>query len=262
MVTSQGWIDAQGDICCRCGHERAGHDERHNAERPCRLACNCKGFYMPIERIILTSVGQELIGAWRKCFHNVPGVEIYTGSILDLEVDAIVSPANSFGFMDGGIDSLYTRHFGPKIQDRLQEVIREHHDGELLVGNAEIIPTDNERIPHIIAAPTMRVPMILGSETVAPYLAARAVLRLIKSGKMRFGIYAGLGVSGRVSSVAFPGLGTGVGRVPAVMCALQVRKAVDAILFAKEPYPLSWHDAQTKHQAMYTNVARDLQRPG
>ena len=28
------------------------------------------------------------------------------------EADAIVSPANSFGFMDGGIDMVYSRHFG------------------------------------------------------------------------------------------------------------------------------------------------------
>ncbi len=216
---------------------------------------------MPIDRIVLTSTNKELTDAWKHYFSDLSMVTIHTGSILDLEVSAVVSPANSFGFMDGGIDSLYTRHFGHKVQDRLQEIIREYHDGELLVGDAEIIPTDNVNIPYVISAPTMRVPMILGPETITPYLAARAVLKLVKSGIIRFGIHAGREVNNHVFSVAFPGLGTGVGRVPPLVCARQVRRAVDAILFAKEPYPLSWHSAQTRHQTLYADNARDLQRP-
>lgn len=35
-------------------------------------------------------------------------VSIHEGSILDLEVDALVSPGNSFGYTDGGIDLEYT----------------------------------------------------------------------------------------------------------------------------------------------------------
>jgi O-acetyl-ADP-ribose deacetylase (regulator of RNase III) len=58
----------------------------------------------------------------------------------------------------------------------------------------------------------MRVPMILGN-TVNPYLAARAALLLIKHGRFTDGHLAGEPVSGYVRSVAFPGLGTGVGRV-------------------------------------------------
>ena len=71
----------------------------------------------------------------------------------------MVSPANSFGFMDGGIDALYLKHFGSQLQGQLQQAIQTRHHGELLVGAAEVIETGSKRIPYLIAAPTMRVPM-------------------------------------------------------------------------------------------------------
>ena len=137
---------------------------------------------------------------------------VHRGSILDLSVDAVVSPANSFGFMDGGIDHRYSHHFGWDVQERLQELIRDRHHGELLVGAAEIVETGSLRIPFVIAAPTMRVPMIL-RDSINPYLAARAVFLLIRRGLVPSGPLAGERVDSVVTSVAFPGLGTGVGQI-------------------------------------------------
>ncbi len=34
---------------------------------------------------------------------------------LDVKCDAVVSPANSFGFMDGGIDLIYSHRFGTNL---------------------------------------------------------------------------------------------------------------------------------------------------
>jgi len=45
--------------------------------------------------------------------------------------------------------------------------------GELLVGEALVVETENELVPWIISAPTMRVPMRL-RQTVNPYLAMKA----------------------------------------------------------------------------------------
>jgi len=132
-------------------------------------------------KIILAAVEDDLAAAWERHCGGLPDVTIHRGSILDLSVDAVVSPANSFGFMDGGIDHLYSSRFGWGVQDKLQELIRKLHYGELLVGAAEIVETGNDRIPFVIAAPTMRVPMIL-TDTVSPYLAARAVFLLIRHG--------------------------------------------------------------------------------
>src|SRR4051812_29543142 len=162
-------------------------------------------------KIVLTAIDEPLAAAWEAFCGDVEGVEVYRGSILDVACDAVVSPANSFGFMDGGIDRLYTQFFGVGVQERVQACIRDCHDGELLVGRADIVPTGHERIPYLIAAPTMRVPTALG-RSIHPYLAARAALLLVLRGRFSCGESAGQPVAERVRSLAFPGLGTGVGR--------------------------------------------------
>ncbi len=209
--------------------------------------------------IILTSVDDALADAWERFCGDLPFVSIHRGSIFDLSCDAVVSPANSYGFMDGGIDALYTLEFGWQVQEHLQALIHEKHYGELLVGAAEIVETGDPRLPFLIAAPTMRVPTIL-RDSVNPYLAARAALLLVKHQEFTEGTYAGEKVSDFVGSIAFPGLGTGVGRVGPNTCARQVRAAIDAVLLGQEPFPMSWVDAQHRHQGLYTDNVRDLQR--
>ncbi len=208
--------------------------------------------------IYLAAVEPDLAAAWRMFCGDLEGVTVHEGSIFDLSCDAVVSPANSFGFMDGGIDMLYSRQFGWQVQERLQGLIRTHHHGELLVGAAEIVETDAD-IPFLIAAPTMRVPMIL-RDTVNPYLAARAVLLLIKRGIFGGGQFEGLPIADFVGSVAFPGLGTGVGQVSPTVCAHQVRTAIQDVLFEARPFPYSWAMAQARHQQLYTDHVRDLQQ--
>ena len=197
--------------------------------------------------------------AWRTFCGDLPFVTIHRGSILDQSCDAVVSPANSFGFMDGGIDALYTQRFGSKIQERLQSVIRDKHHGELLIGAAEIVETDDVDIRFVIAAPTMRVPMIL-KDSVNPYLAARAVFILIQSGVFDAGRFKGESISKIVESVAFPGLGTGVGQVGFNTCAHQVRAAIDDVILKTGSFPTTWADAQARHQRLYTDRVRDLQK--
>jgi O-acetyl-ADP-ribose deacetylase (regulator of RNase III) len=209
-------------------------------------------------KIILSAVEKELFNAWQTFCEDLPNVEIYHGSILDLSVDAVVSPANSYGFMDGGIDLLYSHRFGWHVQERLQKIIKQKHHGELLIGQAEIVETDVEQIPFVIASPTMRVPMIL-KDTVNPYLAARAVFLLIEYGTFFDGNYKGEPIKDFVQSVAFPGLATGIGRVGFNNCARQVQKAIENFVLDKNDFPLSWVDASAKHQELYTYRIRKLQ---
>ena len=110
-------------------------------------------------KFLLRDRNVEVVEAWRAEFSNAPDVEVSHGEIFDLTADAIVSPANSFGFMDGGIDLVYSRRFGWGLQARLQELLRAEHDGELPVGHAVVVATNDGPIPWLISAPTMRVPM-------------------------------------------------------------------------------------------------------
>ena len=209
-------------------------------------------------RLILTAINPALAKAWTAFCGDLPFVEIHHGSILDVKTDAVVSPANSFGFMDGGIDAVYLNYFGRGVQDHLRHVIAKQHHGELLVGEAALIPTGSEQIPHLIAAPTMRVPMIL-RESVNPYLAARATLLLVRYGRFTTGPNEGTLIREHVETVAFPGLGTGVGQVGPNTCARQVRAAIDEVILDQQSMPRSWSEASERHQLLYTDRPRRLQ---
>jgi O-acetyl-ADP-ribose deacetylase (regulator of RNase III)/protein-tyrosine phosphatase len=199
--------------------------------------------------IFLSSIDDTLHKAWTKHCGSIENVRVLQGDIFQCDCDAVVSPANSFGFMDGGIDMLYSKTFGWHVQARVQDAIRSRHFGELIVGAADIVETDHTSIPFLIAAPTMRVPAVLPYDTHAPYLAARAALLLIKHGKFTNGQHAGKPIGSVVRSVAFPGLGTGIGRVSADVCARQVAMAIrefgsaEAYQRKNVRFPASWMEA-------------------
>jgi O-acetyl-ADP-ribose deacetylase (regulator of RNase III) len=200
-----------------------------------------------------------LAKAWSSFCDDLDCVTVHQGSILDVECDAVVSPANSYGFMDGGIDALYVDEFGVEVQNRLRRAILSRHHGELLVGSAEIVETGHARVPYLIAAPTMRVPMVLGPDTINPYLATRAALLLVRHGVFPEGPLAGQPISEHIRIVAFPGMGTGVGRVPAEISARQVRTAIDEHLRDGFRLPTSWAEASERHQLLYTDRPTRLQ---
>ena len=195
-----------------------------------------------------------MLQAWQGIGNDKDNITTHHGSIFEVECDALVSPANSFGFMDGGIDMAISKFFGWHIQARLQKRIQTKHHGELLVGAAEIIATDHPKIPYVISSPTMRVPMIL-KDTVNVYLAIRAVLLLVKYGKFE----DGTAIADKVRVVALPGMGTGVGNVTPEVFARQMKRAVEDVLGEQYQFPESWWEAAQRHQLLYADKARDLQ---
>jgi O-acetyl-ADP-ribose deacetylase (regulator of RNase III) len=197
--------------------------------------------------IHLRDLGKSLVDAWRREFAGVASVSTSCGDIfstksgavgqndpIDVRADAIVSPANSFGFMDGGIDAVYTHQFGVGLQQRLQQRIAAEHDGELPVGMAVIVPTMHADIPWCISAPTMRVPRDV-ADTVNAYLAFRAALRAVLAHN----------ASGQtpIKRVLCPGLGTAIGKMPVGRCARQMRVAWDRVLGAQAAMPRSIREA-------------------
>ena len=209
--------------------------------------------------IILAAREDRLADAWETACGDLDFVRIHRGSIFDVTCDALVSPANSYGFMDGGIDALYSDRFGRDVERRLRRLILDRHHGELLVGRAEVVETDNAAHPFLIAAPTMRVPMVLDQGTVNPFLATRAVLLLAQHGVFPTGTLAGEPIHRQVQSIAFPGMGTGVGRVPSEICARQMRAAFEETLLDAFRMPTSWAEASERHQLLYTDRPTRLQ---
>jgi O-acetyl-ADP-ribose deacetylase (regulator of RNase III) len=161
----------------------------------------------------LRDINLAVVSAWRQVFANYPDVAISQGDIFEEPADAIVSPANSFGFMDGGIDLAYSLRFGWDLQAHLQAALREHHDGELPVGQAVIVETGDALFPWLVSAPTMRVPMDV-SGTVNAFLAFRAVIRAVRAHNQT--------EARPIRTVLCPGLGTAVGRMAPLACAHQM----------------------------------------
>ncbi|WP_315825536.1 MULTISPECIES: macro domain-containing protein [unclassified Bradyrhizobium] len=169
----------------------------------------------------LRDISIEVIEAWRSAFAGVGEVQVSHGSILEQQADAIVSPANSFGFMDGGIDLHYARFFGWQVETELRELLAAQHYGELPVGQAVILPTGHPELRYLVCAPTMRVPSrIDGTPNV--YLAFRAALIAVQAHNTS--------EAGPITSLLAPGMGTGIGAVPPRQAARQMRAAYDAIV--------------------------------
>lgn len=184
--------------------------------------------------IILRDRNPAMTAAWEAEFRGVPNVTIELDDIfapIKWNRVALVSPANSFGFLNGGIDLVYSRRFGPELQNRLQNVLPH---GELPVGQAiclYVADLDKE-ISYFISAPTMRVPMDV-TGTVNAYLAFRAAL-----------ISA---VENNIRTLLCPGLCTAIGRMPHEKAARQMREAYAVVIEGKKPH------AQTISQAYHAN---------
>jgi len=192
--------------------------------------------------IHLRDINPALVAAWEKQFEGCANVQVSQGPIFDVTADAIVSPANSFGFMDGGIDLAYSEHFGWALPNRLQQVLREHHHGELPVGEALIVWTRHSVIPWMVCAPTMRIPMDV-SDTVNPYLAFRATLRAVLKHNQDPSVTP-------INSILCPGLGTAIGKVPPAVCAKQMYLAYTTVVLNQGIPPVSLGQVVESHYWM------------
>jgi len=117
-------------------------------------------------------------------------ITVVTGDITNLEVDAIVNPANSQLMTGGGVAGAILRAGGDQIQ---KEALRK---APVPIGKAVATTAGKLKARYVIHAPTMIHPAMSANRGNAAS-ATKAALECAK----RLGI----------RSLAFPGLGTGVG---------------------------------------------------
>jgi O-acetyl-ADP-ribose deacetylase (regulator of RNase III) len=182
--------------------------------------------------------GTDMVAAWQRHFAGVADVRPGSGDIFGEPVDAVVSPANCFGFMDGGIDRAYSSRFGWHVQDQLRALIRRDWDGELPIGLAVAVETGAADVRYLIAAPTVRAPVSV-AQTLNAYLSFRAVLRAVLRHNERH--------PGSIRAVACPGMGTGTGEMSAGICARQMRAAWDEVEGGRPFQPSGVNDALVQH---------------
>ena len=120
-------------------------------------------------------------------------IVVRRGDITQIDCDAIVNPANSFGYMGGGVAGAIKRIGGIEIEN---EAIGK---APIPVGTAVFTIAGSLPCSFVIHAPTMEQPaMRIGVDNVRD--ATRAALEL--------------GVELNLKTIAIPGMGTGVGGVP------------------------------------------------
>ncbi|MEM7031450.1 MAG: macro domain-containing protein [Chloroflexota bacterium] len=180
--------------------------------------------------LILVDPKATLCNAWETYFEGLPNIEIVNGYFEQLtDYDCMVSAANSFGLMDGGVDLAIVRYFGGDLMYRVQNQIKEEYLGEQPVGTAMIVETGHEHHPYLAHTPTMRIPMPI-AHTDNVYLAMWAMLNAVhkfnKSGQ------------GVIKKIACPGLGTATGKVPMPEAAHQMSLAYKHYLHP--PQRLDW----------------------
>ena len=179
-------------------------------------------------KIVLADINNDLCDIWEEDFLRHPHVSIFRGNMLEAPGNTIVSPANSFGFMTGGVDYAISQYLGWHVQERLQDIIKTHFKGELLVGQATHVETDNYRFPYLISAPTMRVPSFVDG-TINAYLSTRAALvRALFLQENRTG----------ECTPIFTGMGTGTGRMHLGTCSKQMLDAYEEILDGGFKFPV------------------------
>jgi O-acetyl-ADP-ribose deacetylase (regulator of RNase III) len=168
-------------------------------------------------KLILVSPEPLLCAAFRERFDGLPRVEVVDGYFERLpEFDCLVSPANSFGIMDGGMDAAIIRFFGYALQELVQQRILEEYRGEQPVGTSIIVETGHAKHPYLAHTPTMRIPMPIARTDYA-YLAMWAMLLAVHRHNRE--------TERQIGSVACSGLGTGVGRMPFPEAARQMALA-------------------------------------
>jgi len=188
--------------------------------------------------LILTDPQFEMVAAWQAAFADHPEVEIHNEYFEKIETyDCMVSAANSFGLMDGGVDLAIINYFGQQLESRVQQYIIDHYRGEQPVGTSFLIETQHPTHPWIAHTPTMRVPMNI-HRTDNVYLAMKAMLEAIWKHNQQEGVAP-------INQVVCPGLGTLTGRVPFDEAARQMALAYTT--FLNPPDRIHWGYA-TKRQ--------------
>lgn len=171
--------------------------------------------------IIFFDINKELINEYEKII-DCDTIDLMF-VVSDVETlmrqykfDLIVSPANSFGSMKGGIDKIYKDIF-PGIELTVSSTINKLKLAQsnigyyIPVGRNIIVPTNHRVCKYLIVAPTMFTPRNI-RKTNNIYLAFYGILKKYYNKNV---------------VIACPGLGTGVGTMTPRESAIQIARAMN-----------------------------------
>ncbi|CAG8558832.1 9599_t:CDS:2 [Ambispora leptoticha] len=202
--------------------------------------------------LTLIDILESLVQAWKKELaainlkSNSLNVEIHLTTFQNYletrSAECIVSPANSFGLMDGGLDYYISEYYGGvnSLIPVVQSAIQEDWCGEQNVGTCLLVDVDElaqkvkgsvkdrKNVPRYIAhCPTMRTPKALYGGDDIVYRCTWALLTSIRKHNATL-----RRPEDRINNVICAGFGTGVGEFPEEGCVKQMILAIKHFLEA------------------------------
>ncbi|KAI0353297.1 macro domain-like protein [Trametes cingulata] len=191
----------------------------------------------------LFSIDEDLVDEWRQSFFALVPEDVRNRvsfvhsdfESLNMTFDCVVSPANSFGRFDGGFDQVLSETLAPRedpsaLTRVAQRVLYRRWCGYAPPGTCTLIPlVDTPCYPnkfdcrYIALCPTMRFPSAVTWHKEIVYNCVWSLLVEIDQHNAR----AAQKDSGLapITSVGMTGLATGIGLVPAAVCARQTALA-------------------------------------
>lgn len=143
-------------------------------------------------------------------------IQVITGDITEIEVDAIVNAANSGLMGGGGVDGAIHRRGGPAILEACKEIRAKTYPQGLPAGEAVITTGGRLPAPHVIHTVG---PVWHGGSSREPEILANAYSNSLS-----------LAAEHKLKSVAFPAISTGVYGYPKDKAAVVAYTAVKAFL--------------------------------
>jgi O-acetyl-ADP-ribose deacetylase (regulator of RNase III) len=182
--------------------------------------------FIDLDGQFTNAIKNELIQGVVMPFKNI---DTYTGDVLEFNSKygnedglAYLSPANSLGFMDGGIDLPYSQNIFPGIEKEVKWNIanlkRRNLMGQsyLPIGSALITKRESR---FLISAPTMWLPQDV-SETNNAKHAFLGVLYVIHMWNHHY-------PNQKIKHLVCPGLATGWGKMTSEQSVKQIKTAIN-----------------------------------
>ena len=148
------------------------------------------------------------------------------------DVDGVVSPANSFGLMDGGFDKAISTYFGRKeLYKAVQEKLQKEYLGEQPVGTCMKVDIPDTDIV-LLHSPSMREPQIILDPTVIYHCMRSTLITAIEH---------------NTKTLVVPAFGGCTGAVPAELLADMMYQAYKDVVYREaHKYTNTWKNIRTK----------------
>ncbi|EME39317.1 hypothetical protein DOTSEDRAFT_75139 [Dothistroma septosporum NZE10] len=201
----------------------------------------------------------------------------------DLRLDAVVSPANSYGRLDGAFDDALARTYGPKddygwITRKAQKVLYEKWRGFAPPGTCTVVPLDHDQTTsqsrtstrnpwdtkYLLLCPTVRIPDVVEWDVEVVYECVWSLLCAVDNHNrdVRASTFAGSSTGAKeINTILMTPLGTGVGGISpqrwAEQCVIAMKQYVEAVEHPETWANLHWKKILDDHEEIAVTYRKD-----